>query len=236
MNNQFSKKDRVLVIASHPDDDILGCGGTLAYLRSIKIKVKVLFLAEGVSARFNKDELLSKKFIKASKIRHDSALKALKIIDVNEYEFQDRLCTRFDEIPLLDLVKAIEKVIYDFKPTIIFTHNDSEVNIDHVITHNAVEVAARPNIKSILHSIYLFEIPCSGNFKFLKNFNPNVYVDIEKFRRKKYKAWSCFEHETRPYPFPRSVDALDAIAKYRGLQSGIKYAEGFFLARQKIIV
>ncbi len=235
MNSQFSKKDRVLIIASHPDDDILGCGGTMAYLRSINVTVKVLFLAEGVSARFNKSEFLSNKFIKASKIRHSAALKALKIIDIKEYEFQDRLCTRFDEFPLLDLVKSIEKVIYDFKPTIIFTHNNSEVNIDHVITHNAVEIATRPNIKSKIHSIYLFEIPCSGNFKFVKNFNPNVFVNIEKFRRKKYKAWNCYKQEARPYPFPRSIEALDAIAKYRGVQSGMKYAEGFFLARQKIL-
>ena len=228
------KKQRILIIAAHPDDDLLGCGGTI--IRSIEnnSKIKILFLGEGVSSRFNLGDEYSKQSIKQKKIRNLECINSLKILGVKDYIFQDRLCTRFDELPLLNIVKSIENVIEQFNPTIIFTHNPYEVNVDHTITHKAVEVATRPIKNSSLKNIYSFEIICSSNWSFNKKFIPTTYVDISKQIKKKLKAWSCYKNETNPFPFPRSSEGLTTLAKYRGMQSFLKYAEAFKLEREII--
>ena len=135
---------RILVVAAHPDDDVLGCGGTLAKALSLRSKIKILYLGEGVTSRFYGENLNSKKVLKAQITRKKECINSLKVLGIKNYIFEDRLCTRFDEIPLLNLVKSIEREINLFQPNIIFTHNRSEVNIDHRLTYDAVEVASRP--------------------------------------------------------------------------------------------
>ena len=142
------------------------------------------------------------------------------------------MCTRFDEIPLLNIVQSIEKQIKLFKPSIIFTHNTSEVNIDHQITYKAVEVASRPRKSLSIKEIYSFEIVCSGNWTFNKSFSPTTYVDISKFFKKKIKAWGQYKNEADKFPFPRSNKGLEILAKYRGMQSFLEYAEAFKLERE----
>ena len=225
---------KILVVAAHPDDDILGCGGTLAKAKSMNAKVKILFLGEGVSARFGNGEENSEKSLKARKVRKIECRNSLKVLGIDDYIFEERFCTQFDKYPLLNIVKSIEKQIDQFQPNLVFTHNPSEVNIDHRITYEAVEVASRPKKNSSLKAIYSFEIVCSGGWKFYKNFSPTTYVDISKFFSKKLKSWKKYKNETKSFPFPRSKEGLETLAKYRGMQSFFKYAEAFRLERELV--
>ena len=228
------KNSKILVVAAHPDDDLLGCGGTLIKALSLKASIKILFLGEGVSSRFDFGHENSKESIKAKKKRMQECINSLNFIGIKNYVFEDRFCTRFDELPLLNLVKSIEREILLFKPTLIFTHNVSEVNIDHQITYKAVEVATRPTKKLSVREIYSFEVVCSGNWTFNKSFVPTTYVDISKEFKKKLKAWSFYKNETKPFPFPRSKKGLETLAKFRGMQSFLNYAEAFKLEREII--
>ena len=224
------KKQRILIIAAHPDDDLLGCGGTI--IRSIenKSKIKILFLGEGVSARFPSNEN-SKACQAAIRSREQSAIKCLKSLGISNFEFNHFLCTRFDSYPILDFVRVIEKLIKEIRPNIVFTHHLSEVNIDHVITHRATEIACRPISKISVKKIYTFEAICSSNFKFKKKFCPNTYVDIKEYMKRKIKALRYYKNEIRNYPFPRSVLGIETQARYRGMQSGLEFAEAFELVR-----
>ena len=229
---ELNKKTRLLVVAAHPDDETLGCGGTI--IKAIKkgAVVSVLFLGEGVSARFPIGEYDSPKFIESTKIRTDSCLRAMRFYGITDFTIGKRYCTQFDTVPMLDLVKEIEKKIDQFMPTILLTHNPSEVNIDHSLTYEAVEIACRPTRKNIPNEIYGFEIVCSGSWKFDSSFCPNVYVDIEKEWDKKFEAWRCYQDEDRDFPFPRSYEGLKTLAQYRGMASNLNKAEGFRLLRK----
>jgi LmbE family N-acetylglucosaminyl deacetylase len=228
----FSSDSRVLVVAAHPDDEVLSMGGTLALAKKKGGIVKVHFLGEGVSARFEKEEFGSSSFENATKLRMDGAAKALQLLNVDEVIYGTRFCCRFDQQDILDLVKEVEKSILSFRPTHIFTHNPAEVNIDHRITFRVVETACRPTEPQIAPSIYGFEIPCSGNWTFEDTFKPNVYTDISPFWEIKLEAWYCYQGEDRPFPFPRSREGLKTLAQFRGMQSGLKKAEAFKLYRQ----
>ncbi len=216
----FNQDTRLLVVASHPDDEVLGCGGTILRAKEVGATVAVLFLGEGVSARFPIGEYDNDEFIKQTKKRQNEANNALKLLGVDEFKFSERLCTQFDTYPLLNLVKDIEGYMEEFNPNMLFTHSSSEVNIDHKITYEAVEVACRPTRDFIPKEIYSFEIICSGSFKFNPSFNPNVFVDIEKYWDKKILAWHCYASESREFPFPRSDKGLEVLAGYRSLASG----------------
>ena len=229
----FNKKDRILIIVAHPDDEVLGCGGIILKARSIGAAVSVLFLGEGVSTRFPGKED-SNKCLNSINERQKSAYKCLKKLGVHDYKFYKHLCTKFDTYPLVNFVRLIEDKINLFKPNIIFTHNKSDINIDHGIVFDATEIACRPLITSKIKSIYTFEVPCSSNFKFNKLFQPNVYINIKKYFKKKISAMKCYKKEVKNYPHPRSHQGVEIQAKYRGLQSGLEYAEAFELKRQVI--
>jgi LmbE family N-acetylglucosaminyl deacetylase len=227
----IEKVQRLLVVAAHPDDEVLGCGATLARASEAGVKIFVKFLGEGVSARFHAHEFSSTKFLQQSEARKNSAIKALKYLDISDYEFGERLCGQFDTYPLLSIVKDIEKTIREFNPDVLMTHSESEVNIDHRITYKSVEVATRPTSDYVPRQILSFEIPCSGNWNFGYPFNPNVYFDAKVFWERKLQAWSYYADEARPFPFPRSNEGLIALAQFRGMQAGLELAEAFRLQR-----
>jgi LmbE family N-acetylglucosaminyl deacetylase len=228
----FFKGKKLLVIAAHPDDEVLGCGGTIAMAKSLGTEVAVQFIGEGVSARFPFGQYDNPEFLDQTNIRTNGAKKALKVLGITDYEFGTRLCGQFDKYPLITIVKDIERKLESYNPDILLTHNPSEVNFDHRLTYEAVEIACRPTRDFIPDEIYTFEIPCSGSWTFESTFKPNVFVDISGYWAKKLEAWSCYEGETRPYPFPRSVEGLKTIAQYRGLMSNLRMAEAFHLVRK----
>ncbi len=226
------KNQRILLVVAHPDDDLLGCGGTIIKAIKNKSSVKILFLGEGVSARFQTPSDSNEKYFKASKKRYSECIRSLKILGVKDYIFEDRLCTKFDELPLSNIVGSVEREIKSFKPDTILTHNPYEVNIDHTMTYKAVEVATRPINKLNKFNIYSFEVICSNNHSLSKNFTPTTYIDISLEIKKKLKAWECYKNETKSFPFPRSKEGLLTLAKYRGMQSYLKFAEAFKLERE----
>ena len=186
----LDSSSRLLVVAAHPDDEVLGCGGTLAKAVELGATIRVVFLGEGVSARFPVGEYDNDEYREHNKIRNQGALDAMSFLGIKDIHFNDfRYCCQFDTIPLISLVKGIEFHFQDFRPNIIFTHNPNEVNIDHRLTYEAVEVACRPTSPVVPKEIYTFEIVCSGNWTFETTFKPNVYVDIEKYFLTKLQAW-----------------------------------------------
>ena len=133
---------------------------------------------------------------------------------------------------MLTIVKFVENEIKKFKPTIIITHNENDLNIDHKLTFKAVVTATRPSTKTFVKSIYCFETPSSteNNFSKIKvNFNPNLYFDISKFIDQKIKLLKIYKNEIKSYPHSRSLEGIKVLAKYRGTQIGVKYAEAFYI-------
>jgi LmbE family N-acetylglucosaminyl deacetylase len=230
----FKNVKKILVVCAHPDDEVLGCGGTLAKAVKLGIEVNVMFIGEGVSARFDENSLMGADFLNQSNKRKKEMKDALNCLGIKLYSATDRLCTQFDRYPLLEIVKEIESAIAAIIPDVILTHNDSEVNLDHGVVYRAVEVACRPVGGKNKIAVYSFEIVCSGNYKFFDVFSPTVYVDIKDFWGEKMRAWSCYEGEARPFPFPRSTIGLETLARYRGMQCGVELAEAFRLERMLI--
>ena len=139
----FETQNRFLIVAAHPDDEVLAMGGTLARAKAANISVTVLFVGEGVSARYTKDDFFSDEFIKSTDTRRTAADKALNFLNINDVIYGERFCCRFDSYDILEIIKDIENVIANVKPSHIFTHNPIEVNIDHRIIYRAVETAVR---------------------------------------------------------------------------------------------
>lgn len=227
----FTNKDKILIVAAHPDDETLGCGGVIDKAIKNGANIHVIFLGEGVSSRFEIGKENSKESILAKKIRETESKKALKILNVKNYKFGSRHCNKFDKYPLSNLVTEVEANIDKFNPNIIFTHNDRDVNIDHGIVYKAVMNATRPNKKINIKFIFSFEVPCSSNWIYGDKFNPNVFMDISKNIKTKQKAFSAYKNENKNFPFPRSKIGIDTLAKFRGMQSGLKCAEAFRLER-----
>lgn len=226
-------KDHVLIVAAHPDDEVLGCGGAIAKFRKNGDDVRVIFLAEGVTSRYQTDEIMAPHVQQKSKFRNENAIKALEILSVPSEQIfvEERPCCRLDQVPMLDLVKQIEGHIDQWKPAKLFTHAPYDTNIDHRLTYMAVLAAARPKQNSQLRSIYSFEVLSSTEWNPLQPFIPNMFVDVSSVLDKKIEALVAYGDEMRPAPHPRSVEVVRSLAAYRGAQAGVLYAEAFSLVR-----
>lgn len=222
--------DNVLIVAAHPDDEVLGVGATAARHVAQGDKVQCLILGEGQTSRSFDGESAKRS---ALEDLHAASMEAAKIIGFENVEFADLPDNRFDSIALLDIVKTIEKKINGFRPEIIYTHYIGDLNIDHQRTCQAVLTAARPFIDCCVRDIYAFETVSSTewNFAGCGSFRPNVYINVEKYFEKKLEAIRCYQSELRDYPHPRSVKVLECKAMSWGSVVGRKYAEAFMLLR-----
>tara|TARA_Y100001970_G_C14191029_1_gene835399 strand:+ start:1179 stop:1880 length:702 start_codon:yes stop_codon:yes gene_type:complete len=229
MINQYKKN--ILLVCAHPDDEILGCGGTLSILKKNKCKIKVLILSEGITARYDKKLFKSKKVLKEIKERNINCMKANAVLGIKDIVFLNNLCCRLDQVPIIDITKKIEKVITSFKPSIIFTHNSNDVNIDHKICHNACIAACRPVNKTFIEKIYTFEVLSSTEWNTNTNFKPQTFVDISNVIDLKIKSLLKYENEILKNPNSRSIEKIKSLASYRGAFIGVKDAEAFQLIR-----
>lgn len=224
---------KILIVAAHPDDEILGCGGTIARRVREGDEVVVIILGEGVTSR-DKTRLQNKRKREILELR-EQARKAATIVGVKTMIFHNLPDNRFDTLALLDIVKFIEQSLEDIKPDIVFTHTNADLNIDHVITHRAVLTATRPFPGQSVKELYAFEVPSATDWAFQRSetsFHPTVFVGIEETLSSKIKALTVYEEEMRRFPHPRSSKAITALASYRGSMVGVDAAEAFELIRK----
>lgn len=224
-NLQSSKKNKILIIAAHPDDEILGCGGTILKYKEEK-NIKIIFLTNGVSSRSKNKKDIDK--------RKKECLKLFKYLNIEKPVFLNFPDNQLDKIPLLRIVKKIEKIIKNYKPKIIFTHFENCLNIDHQITYKAVITACRPLPSSSVKEILSFEVLSSSDWAIFqkKQFQPNYFVKIDRQIKEKLKCLKFYKSELKKYPHSRSLNAIEALAKIRGSSSGNKFAEGFIIIRK----
>ena len=219
-----------LIIAAHPDDEVLGCGGTIARLSKDE-EVHILILGEGATSRFSERDVAV--LGEVEQLRQ-SAQSAAKVLGASSVMLQDLPDNRFDQVPLLDIVKRIEHVLEELRPECVYTHHAGDLNIDHRMTFHAVLTATRPTGKCTVRELYSFEVPSSTEWAFQRieqPFKPNVYVDVHATIDSKIKAFAEYDSEVRHFPHPRSPEALRVIARRWGCVVGLEYAEAFDLIR-----
>ena len=223
--------NRILIVAAHPDDDILGCGGVMARCRKEGAAVKVVFLGEGSTSRFDASDRDGPEALAAIAERRNAAKKALDILGLEDITFHDLSCGRFDRAPILEIGKIIEAEIEAFKPDTVFTHSHVDANNDHGIAFQATLQASRPGALNHVANVLSYEVPTSTEWRFTETFTPNYFIGIEDEIDAKIKAMAAYGSEQKPYPFPRSAEGLRALAMVRGMQAGIPYAEAFQVIR-----
>ena len=225
---------RTLVVAAHPDDEVLGCGATMARIASEGGIVQTIFLADGESSRFSTSEIGSPKVIEKILSRRAAANSAASMLASLHPKFFDLPDNRLDVVPILEIAKIIEAEIALFKPSRVFTHFSGDLNVDHQKVHEAVLVATRPQSDSYVREVICFELPSSTEWRPPGSefaFSPNLFINVEGFENQKFAALAAYEAEMRLFPHPRSTEAILALMKWRGASSNLLTAEAFILAR-----
>jgi LmbE family N-acetylglucosaminyl deacetylase len=178
----------ILIVAAHPDDELLGCGGTIARLSREGHSVFVAILGEGVTSRFERRDQADRKLIQALQ---DSIRKVGQMLGVKDLTFYQLPDNRFDTVPLLDIIKPIETLIMDLKPQVVYTHHGGDLNIDHAIINRAVLIATRPPAASTVKTVYAFEVVSSSEWTFQSLnpvFRPNTFIDVSETLETKIEA------------------------------------------------
>ena len=222
---------RILVVAAHPDDEVLGCGGTISIHSMNGDEVYVLILGEGITSRdIKRDRKNREKEIQELRRNIDAANKIVGTKKTYIYDFPDN---RFDSVPLLDIIKIVENVKNEVMPDIVYTHHHGDLNIDHRLTFHAVLTGCRPLKDESVKEIYSFEVPSSTEWSPDSStyFMPNYFVDIKETITKKFEAMKAYKSEIREFPHPRSVMAIENLDRIRGANVGFEYAEAFMVVR-----
>ena len=227
--------NRVLVVAAHPDDEVLGCGGTIARHVDAGDQVQVLIVAEGATSRLqHRDRVQAGEALSALA---QAAQKAGTILGAPGVELLDLPDNRLDSLDRLDLIKCIEQRIARHQPQVVYVHHAGDVNVDHRRLHEAVVTACRPTPGHPVQRLLSFEVASSSEWQppgSAPAFQPNWFVDISDQWRRKREALMAYASEMRPWPHARSLEALEHLARWRGAQVGVEAAEAFCLLRQLV--
>ena len=209
----------ILVLSAHPDDETLGCGGTLHRLHKEGHKIQLLTFTDGESSRGGN-----------KKNRNLLLDKVSDILGINKYSFSNFPDNAMDSIPLLDLCKFIESEVQEF-PDMIFTHFHNDLNIDHKLVAKATFTVFRPQYGKS-YELYSYFIPSSTDFNPASSFNANTYFKLSKNDiDKKIEALKVYENEMRKYPHSRSFTNLINLSKVWGSEVGTEFCEKFINLR-----
>ncbi|MEC7276619.1 MAG: PIG-L family deacetylase [Bdellovibrionota bacterium] len=213
---------KVLVVAAHSDDEMLGCGGTILKHVSQGDDVKIIFLTDGVGARKGDDSEKEK--------RESSTEKVMQKIGVEDYVCLDFPDNKLDSVALLEIVQGIEKKTKGYSPEVIYTHFYGDLNIDHQIVNRAVKTAFRPLPGCTVKKILSFEVVSSTEWG-MNTFEPSYFVDVSEFQSKKMDALKLYDSEMRAEPHARSYENVLNLMKFRGNSIGLSFAEAFVVER-----
>lgn len=223
----------VLIVAAHPDDEVLGCGGTIARHADAGDVVNILIVAEGATSRQGqRDRAQATEDFSALKQAAQTASSVLGAAGVELLNFPDN---RLDSLDRLDLIKQIEERIALHQPQVVYVHHAGDVNIDHRRLHEAVVTACRPVPDQPVRRLLSFEVASSTEWQppgSAPAFQPNWFVDISTQWKRKCLALEAYTTEMRPWPHARSIKTLEHLARWRGAQVGVGAAEAFCLLRQ----
>jgi LmbE family N-acetylglucosaminyl deacetylase len=226
MNDHMNDHKNLLVVAAHPDDELLGVGGTVARYVSEGWEAFCVILGQGALARqgtFQGDVARLK----------DCAVRAGEIIGYKEVLFESFPDNAFDTVSLLSIIKTVEVHFARRKPSLVFTHYAHDLNIDHRRTFQAVLTAARPCNQNVPAELLCFETLSASEWQAPDlRFRPNTYINVTSFFERKMKALAAYETEMRPFPHPRSAQAVTALSALRGSESSCVRAEAFVSVRR----
>ena len=220
----------ILVIAAHPDDEVLGCGGAIARHARAGDSVRVVIMAEGVTSRTGptaQAEVLGQLKV--------AATKANQILGANELIMEGLPDNRIDSMDRLAVIQRVEAHIERWQPSIVYTHHVGDVNVDHQLVHHAVVTACRPQPLCCVERLLFFEVASSTEWQPPGSgvpFQPNWFVDITETLDAKLAALDAYRVEMREWPHPRSLRAVEHMARWRGASVGVTAAEAFSLGRQ----
>ena len=215
--------DAVVVIAAHPDDEILGCGGTVALHTRRGDRVTAVIACEGESLRYGPGGVGQAEHTRRAAVE-------LGVEDVRPLGFADQ---RLDTVPLTDIITPLERVIHEVRPKIVYCQWGGDINRDHELLFKAALVATRPTEES-LATVYAFDTASSTEWGYPRSFVPDTWVEISKTLDKKIAAMACYESEVRQYPHPRSLEALRHRARAWGNQHCMDAAEVFMTVRRTV--
>lgn len=227
---------KVLVVAAHPDDEVLGCGGTMARLAHEEVEVHVLLMADGIGSRYPDGVLPARSAAAQGDLsgRRSAASKAAEALRVSSLEFGERPDNRLDTVALLDLAQDVERAVARHEPDLVLTHHAGDLNVDHRRIHEAVLTACRPQPRHCVRALAFFEVASSTEWQAPMSappFVPNWFVDVSDFLVARRRALEAYAHEMRSWPHARSYDAVDHLARWRGASAGVEAAEAFMLGR-----
>jgi LmbE family N-acetylglucosaminyl deacetylase len=231
---ELLKNKNIMVIVAHPDDELLGQGATINKLSTeYNCNIRAVILGEGITSRSSQRN--REEWENELEVHEKNMIKATETIGYNSVKAYDFPDNRFDSVNLLDLVKVIEKEKNEFQPEVIFIHHHGDTNIDHRRTFEALMPAIRPMKGEVVKTVLAFETPSSTEWQAPNShncFQPNVFIEVSESNvNAKIKGMEYYEFESRPYPHPRSPEALKIIAQRWGLNVGYEFAEPFMLIR-----
>lgn len=213
--------NRVLAIAAHPDDEVLGCGGTLALHADAGDEVTIVIACEGESLRYDPGTVNQAAFIR-------EAAQTLGAAGVRKLGFPDQ---KLDTLNLVEVIRPLEQAVAEVEPHVVYCQYGGDINRDHHLLFQAALVATRP-VTEHIRAVYAFETASSTEWACPRTFVPDTWIDISSTLDRKIQAMACYRSETRDYPHPRSLEALRHQAAHRGNEVVLFAAEAFMTVRR----
>lgn len=218
----------LLVIAPHPDDEVLGCGGTIARYAAAGHAVHVAIVTTGMSPRYDQQDV--------GRVRAEAA-RAHALLGVTETHYLDLPAAELDRVPHADLNAVFDRLVEEIRPRTLFLPFLGDVHLDHQLVFRSVMVAARPKADHYPPRLLAYETLSETNWSapyVEPHFQPNLYIDIVDTLERKIAAFRCFESQCRSFPDERSPEALRALAQLRGATVRRHAAEAFVIVREVI--